>query len=159
MPRTRPIRTAEELADIPKDKNVVVDLTPEKVAVAEDEIDIGAEPTEPEVEVREPEPKPKKEKVEDDGHAEFKRQRDELQAALDAERAARTEEARKRADAEARATKARETAREFANRADAYEYRSVLDALGAAETEIEAAQSDLERAMDEQNSKDRKSVV
>ncbi len=149
MGRTRIVRTPEEAAAIPPDRGVTVELSaedPKKTEGAEVE---KTEPvSEPEPQVTEPETE--QEEVEEP-ESPLAKQLADLKAAEElAQRQLAESRAREEQAVRAAHEQTRELMRERAGR-DQAEYDAVLNALGAAQSEVDRATSDWEVAMSAQD--------
>lgn len=146
MGRTKVVRTPEEAAAIPPDRGVTVELAPEtKIEETEVEKKVTEPVVEPVPEVVEPEGE------DDEPESPLAKQLAELKAAEERTQALLAE-SRQREEAALRsaAERATELVRERAGR-DQAEYDAVLNAIGAAQSESDRAQSDLEVAMSMQD--------
>lgn len=144
MPRVRPLRTQEEIAKVPADEPVTIaidtDETPEVVA----QTDAPAEEA-PVTEDRRPKPRQEAKRENDDDEAsDLRRQLDELRASAEEARrqATASEEARRKAEEERQ-----QAIQSYSTRAEDAEYEAVLEAMKAAQVEIDHASSDLEAAV------------
>jgi len=168
MPRIRPLRTVEEIAKVPMDKEVVISLDdvsdtgkPLDTKKDDKELDLGISNNTPEGRLEEADPfeevvktpKRTKEPVEDDASADLKAQLDDMRKAYKEaeERAHNAERLRQEALAEAKRRQAE--ARQSDTRAEDAEYDAILNAIGAAESDIERASNDLERAQTDGDNK------
>lgn len=146
MGRTKVVRTPEEAAAIPPDRGVTVELAPEtKVEEAEVEKKVTEPVVEPQVIETEPE-------VDDDEpESPLVKQLADLKAAEELAQRQLVESRQREQDAiRAAEDRGRELVRERAGR-DQAEYDAVLNAIGAAQSEADRAQSDLEISMSAQD--------
>lgn len=143
MGRPRTVRTPEEAAAVPLDRPVSIDLT----AVPDKEKPIETEELDkPEV-IEPPLPEPPEVEEEEEQENPLAKQLEELKAA-EARAQQQLQEARAREEAAVRAAQQREHDlwRERGVRDQAI-YDSVLNAIGAAQSEVDRAQADLAAAM------------
>lgn len=153
MGRTKIVRTPEEAAAIPPDRGVTVELSDAPVTKTE-EAEVEKKVTEPVVEPEpqvEAEPEVEEPDEPDEPESPLAEQLAKLKAAEERTQA-QLVEARRREEAALRSAedRARELVRERAGR-DQAEYDAVLNAIGAAQSEADRAQSDLEVAMSVQD--------
>lgn len=139
MPRIRPLRKPEDIAAVPPDEPVMIDLTPEPPAHDEDPPRVDPTPSAPE-------PEPPARIEEPDATTTLRKQ---LEAAQQAEKLAtqRAEnEARARAEAERRAQEQAQNATRFQGESEQAQYDAIVNALSATESDIEAAKRDVRAA-------------
>lgn len=171
MPRIRPLRTTEEVAKVPMDQSVVIDLSDQSnksLDVKKDdkkpeELDLGRSNYKPEGQLEEPDhtiPEPKKpkkeakpEQDEDDPSADLKAQLEDMRKAFKEAQDRANEAERLRQEAIKEAQKREAEARQHNQRAEDAEYDAILNAIAAAEADIERATVDLERAQADQDHK------
>ena len=141
MPRVRPLKTKEEIDAVPLDKPVTIALEPEGVVdlpKAPDKIEKEAQPVDKVAKKPESEsPKEPKEPKEDEEKVSLKKQLEDMRRASEAQIA----EANRRAEEYQRQAQQREQG--LSQRAQDAEYDAILNAIGAAESEAEAAQRDI----------------
>jgi hypothetical protein len=138
MPKLRPVRTPEELASVPSDQPVVIELSePEPATVPGQEPEIKA----PEAIVaREPEKEPEAESA-------LKKQLEDLKKAEEASQREIAALRERETNALLHARQRTEELQYERGEREQAQYDSVLNALGAAQAEADKAQNDLANAM------------
>lgn len=151
MPRPRPLRTKEEIAAVPHDKSVTIALEPEGTVILDKDADEAARLAAEEAErkakakIREPE--------EEDATADLKKQLEDLRKANEEQSKRFNEEVTARQAAEQRVREREQEASKSKIRAEDAEYDAILNAIGAAEGEAEAAQRDIASATEASDAK------
>lgn len=143
MARLRPLRTKEEIAKVPPEKSVTIELQPEGVVTLEEnpfEDDQGSQP--------ERKPPVKKVVKDEDDSSDLKRQLEEMKRAKEDGDRRIQEEIRARQDAERMVREREQEAGQSRIRAEDAEYDAILNAIGAAESEAESAERDIAIASD-----------
>ena len=139
MPRPRPLRTKEEIAAVPGDQSVTIALEPEGVVILNKEADDAAVSAQEKPEVQS---KP----TEDEATQELKQQLEDLRKANAEQQARFTQEVQARQAAEQRSRQREVETYQHKIRAEDAEYDAILNAIGSAESEAEAAQRDIAAA-------------
>ena len=139
MPRPRPLRTKEEIAAVPGDQSVTIALEPEGVVILNKEADDAAVSAQEKPEVQS---KP----TEDEATQELKQQLEDLRKANAEQQARFTQEVQARQAAEQRSRQREQETYQHKIRAEDAEYDAILNAIGSAESEAEAAQRDIAAA-------------
>jgi len=139
MPRSRPLRTKEEIAAVPGDQSVTIALEPEGVVILNKEADDAAVSAQEKPEVQS---KP----TEDEATQELKQQLEDLRKANAEQQARFTQEVQARQAAEQRSRQREVETYQHKIRAEDAEYDAILNAIGSAESEAEAAQRDIAAA-------------
>lgn len=147
MARLRPLRTKEEIAKVPPEKSVTIDLQPEGVVNLEE-----SNPFEDDKQTQVAKP-PKKPvvKPEEDDTSDLKRQLEEMRLAKGESDRRIQEEIRARQEAERLMREREQEAGQSRIRAEDAEYDAILNAIGAAESEAESAERDIALAGDPTN--------
>ena len=144
MPRIKPARTLEEINAVPKDKSVTIALEPEGTVILDKEADAidqtkqdleAANQTDNKLVKAEPEEK--------DDAADLRKQLEDMRKANEESSRRVQEEIAARQAAEARVREREQEAHQSKIRAEDAEYDAILNAIGAAESEAEAAQRDI----------------
>src|SRR5258706_13902444 len=146
MPRTRPLRTKEEIAAVPQDESVTISLEPEGTVILDKEADDAAIKAREEAEAKaksQIKAQIKPEATDDDATDDLKKQLEDLRKAHGESQKRVQEEITARQAAEARVRERERDAAKPKCRADDAEYGAILNAIGAAESEAEAAQRDI----------------
>lgn len=139
MPKLRPLRTAEEIAAVPADQPVLIEIPNETVAITASSSD--AEPVVEKVEAK-PEPA-----AEPEPESTLQKQLDDLKKAEESARRQLAEsQAREQAAMRTINTRNNELYQERGEREQA-QYDAVLNALGAAQAEADKAQNDYEAGL------------
>jgi|GEM_PF-2659850 hypothetical protein len=148
MPKLRPLKKPEEIAAVPADQPVAIDLSPAESPEPEAPETLGEQPRDAAGRFAAT-PPPEPEEPEEGAEPAENSLAKQLEAAKQAEAAAKQRADAEAARAEAALRQARETeanlARERAGREQA-EYDTVVNAIGAAQAELEKAESDYEAA-------------
>lgn len=140
MPKLRPMRTAEEIAAVPEDEPVLIELTSESSGV----VAPGAEPELKAAEV-EIAPAPKVEPVEE--VSPLQKQLDDMRRAEAETRRQLTESQERERQAVHAANQRGEQLYHAQGEREQAQYDAVLNAIGAAESEANRAQADLAASM------------
>src|SRR6266704_919944 len=151
MPRLRPLRTKEEIAAVPSDESVMIALEPEGTVILDKEADGAASKAKEEADNK---PALKaKEIEEEDITSDLKKQLEDLRRANDESNKRIQQEIAARQAAEQRGREREQEASRSQIRAEDAEYDAILNAIGAAESEAEAAQRDISLATEASDSK------
>lgn len=154
MARQKVLKTQEEISAVPQDQPVHIELPPELPLTASSDAPFPEKPIEMEVEKSAPVKRVKAdEEDKDETINAFKAQLEGMKKAEELAKAQAAETAQRLAEAEKRAEEREKEYRSATGRADQSEYDSVLNAIGAATAEAEAAQHDVETAMTNQDGK------
>lgn len=144
MPRIRPLRTKEEIDKVPLNEPVTIALEPEGTVILDKEADDKQQADLEAKEAAKPEKKPRREREEapqeDEEKLSLRKQLEDMRKASEEQLAL----ANRRAEEYARriAEQEQENFRSKTRAQDA-EYDAILNAIGAAESEAEAAQRDI----------------
>jgi DNA repair exonuclease SbcCD ATPase subunit len=149
MPRMRPLRTKEEIAAVPQDESVTISLEPEGTVILDKEADDAAIQAE---EAKKP-LKTQAPPEEDDATQDLKQQLADLRKANEEYQARLNQEAQARQAAEQRSNQWGYEAHQHKIRAEDAEYDAILNAIGAAESEAQAAQRDIAAATEAADAK------
>lgn len=147
MPRIRPLRTKEEIAKVPPEKSVTLDLSPEE----EGDVQNPFEVEEPEKAPLGTRPTKKADKVsggapsesDPDDVSDLRRQLDDMRKAQEESERRVQREIQGRQEAERLIQERDREVTSSRARAEDAEYDSILNAIGAAEAEAEKAQQDM----------------
>lgn len=150
MPRIKPARTLEEINAVPQDKSVTISLEPEGTVILDQNEDELEQQALANKEKRQP---VKAKDEENDGTEDLKKQLEDLRRANEEGSRRVQEEIAARQAAEQRIREREQEVNQSRNRAEEAEYDAILNAIGAAEGEAEAAQRDIASATDDADSK------
>jgi hypothetical protein len=151
MPRVRPLRTKEEIDAVPIDEPVTIEMEPEGTVILDKEADDKEREAR---EVKEPVQRERKKKqeepAEDEEKVSLRKQLEDMRKAAE-----EREQAHQRRLQEAEERARQQENRYLARNAEAQdaEYQAILNAIGAAESEAEAAQNDIARASEASDAK------
>lgn len=159
MPRLRPLKKAEDIAAVPEDQPVLIDLS-EDAAPAEKleaepvddkkEVKDPPEKVEPEVVIAEPDDEPV---VVDDEKTALQKQIESLTKAEEESRKRVAALESERANAQREAQQHRDEATKYRSHAEQAQYDAILNAIDANKSEADSAQRDYEAAMADSNFK------
>jgi hypothetical protein len=142
MPRPRPLRTNEEISAVPQNESVTIALEPEGTVILDKEADEALRAQEKE----KPAPKTQVPPEEEEATLDLKRQLEDLRKANEEQQKRFTQEVQARQAAEQRSNERAWEASQHKIRAEDAEYDAILNAIGAAESEAQAAQRDIAAA-------------
>src|SRR5581483_10540448 len=143
MPKLRPLKKPEEIAAVPADQPVAIDLSPAESPEPEAPETLGEQPRDAAGRFAAT-PPPEPEEPEEGAEPAENSLAKQLEAAKQAEAAAKQRADAEAARAEAALRQARETEANLAR--EQAEYDTVVNAIGAAQAELEKAESDYEAA-------------
>lgn len=148
MPRTRPLRTKEEIAKVPPEKSVTLDLSPQEPLDAENPFEME-EQEQAQTGSRTPKNPDKvparaaAEEAPEDDISDLKRQLEDMRKAQEESELRVSREIKARQDAERLVHEQEREVFSSRARAEDAEYDAILNAIGAAEAEANGAQQDL----------------
>lgn len=135
MPRIKPARTQEEINAVPQDKSVTIALEPEGVVILDKDQD--------ELEQKQLTAKPEVKAEPEEDNSNLKQQLEDLRRANTESNRRVQEEITARQQAEQRVKERDQEVKHSKIRAEDAEYDAILNAIGAAESEADAAQRDI----------------
>ncbi len=153
MPRQRPLRTKEEIAAVPSDQSVTIALEPEGTVILDKEADDAAQQASEEARKAKSEAKTQAPPEEEEATLELKKQLEDLRRANVEQQARFNQEVQARQAAEQRSQQREYETYQHKIRAEDAEYDAILNAIGAAESEAEAAQRDISLATEASDAK------
>jgi hypothetical protein len=153
MPRTRPLRTKEEIAQVPPEKSVTLDLSPQEEIDGQNPFEVeesqetqtGTRPTKgaDRISARAPSGTSPKDAGDSEDVSDLKRQLDDMRKAQEESERRVNREIQARQEAERLVQEREREVSSSRARADDAEYDAILNAIGAAEAEADKAQQDL----------------
>lgn len=151
------LKTQEEISKVPQDKEVHIEIEPDdQVTLSESELQLQKEHQEQQKEQKKEKARAeaaKKEQEAESSITAFKAQLEDMKKANELAKQQAEEAEKQRQEAVRLANEREEKLKELNGRAEQSEYDSVLNAMGAATAEAEAASRDIENAMAAQDGK------
>ena len=150
MPKTRPLRTKEEIAAVPENESVTIALEPEGTVILDNP---NEDAPLKEAERTQPAPKAKVAPEEEEATLDLKQQLVDLRKANEEQQVRFNQEVQARQDAERRSQQREQESYQHKIRAEDAEYDAILNAIGAAESEAQSAQRDIAAATEVSDAK------